>query len=143
MKNAKSIVSHTLKPFEPKLNKMKCQRKIFDMLPKSVNNWINYFYIRDDILYVAVYSQAFKADLVHKKDMLIEFANMLRTHDTNCIDLTFSYVNVFVSREKREVEKQQVVVYEERADGEFENLAKNEKIHQVLEEIRQVIKETV
>lgn len=140
MKNAKSIISHALKPFEERLEAQKCLNLVFSMLPANIKNGINYSYVKENTLYISVVSNPFKSELNYKKNLLKELLETIKKHNSLCDYVSFNDVKIFVSREKKPVEKQQVLIYEERAFGDFENLAKNEKIKELLEQIREVIR---
>jgi hypothetical protein len=142
MKNAQSIVSHTLKPFEDRLETIKCLNLLFSMLPPNIKNGISYSYIRNDTLFIIVVSNPFKSEINYKKALINELLEAIKIHRNICDSVSFGDIKIYVDRDIKKEAKQQILVYEERATGEFEILTKNDRIREVLEKIKETIKKT-
>jgi hypothetical protein len=117
MKNSNQLVSHlrSQSAFAP-LNNLSCINAVKELLPQRLHRFILFGYIRHNILFFALNHPGAKQ----------EFDNIISSIKT---PLKFSQGTPTE------------VAYEERAHGEFTNEIQNEKLHTIMEEIRQIINE--
>jgi hypothetical protein len=143
MKNSNQLVSHlrSQSAFAP-LNNLSCINAVKELLPQRLHRFILFGYIRHNILFFALNHPGAKQ----------EFDNIINSIKTPlkkmpplaCKNFEIYDVRAFVSHKKPLTFSQTPsteVVYEERAHGEFTNDIQNEKLHSVMEEIRQIINE--
>ncbi len=144
MKTSKQIVTeHFIKPSK-KLRDLYCIKKIISDFPKALVDAILYTNIKNNTLVIFVTSGAFKQEFDNKSSLLKTLAKMLRKADELCDEFYFEQVKVYFEFQPKEHEKKQyILVYEERADAHFENLATSPSIAQKIEEIRAVIQESL
>lgn len=142
MKNSKQLVSHlrSQSAFTP-LSNLSCIDAIKELLPPRLHRFILFGYIRHNIVFFALNHPGAKQ----------EFDNIINSIKTplkkippsSCKKFEIFDVRAFVSHKKTltfSVSKPQEVHFEERSKAEFENNIEDKKLHQVMEEIREIIK---
>jgi len=142
MKNSKQLVSHlrSQSAFAP-LSTLSCIEAIKELLPPRLHRFILFGYIRHNIVFFALNHPGAKQ----------EFDNIINSIKTplrqmpppSCKKFEIYDVRAFVSHKKSlkySVSKPKEVHYEERSEAEFENSIVDKKLHQVMEEIREIIK---
>lgn len=140
MKNAQQIVTHTLKPFSKRMESLKCISLMLSFLPKNLQDAVTYYYVRNEILYIYVTSSAFKMEFTYKASILKSLLGTIKKNSRTCSDFNFKSVKVYVKQDVKQRHRNLILVYRERAVGDFENIAKNSLVREKLEEIRSVIK---
>lgn len=141
MKNSNQLVSHlrSQSAFAP-LNDLSCINAVKELLPQRLHRFILFGYIRHNILFFVLNHPGAKQ----------EFDNIINSIKTPlkkippvaCKKYEIYDIRAFVSHKKHLSFSQtppKEVLYEERALGEFENDIENEKLHSLMEEIRQII----
>jgi hypothetical protein len=143
MKNSNQLVSHlrSQSAFAP-LNNLSCINAVKELLPQRLHRFILFGYIRHNILFFALNHPGAKQ----------EFDNIINSIKTplkkmpplSCKNHEIYDIRAFVSHKKHLSFTQappKEVLYEERAQGKFTNEIQNEKLHSIMEEIRQIINE--
>ena len=144
MKNSKQLVSHlrSQSAFTP-LNNQACINSVKELLPPRLHKFILFGYIRHNIVFFALNHPGAKQ----------EFDNIINSIKTplkkippiTCKNYEIYDVRAFVSHKKTikfTQTKPLSVPYEERAAADFENFIADKKLHDVFEEIRDIIKNT-
>lgn len=142
MKNSKQLVSHlrSQSAFAP-LSNLTCINAVKELLPERLHKFILFGYIRHNILFFALNHPGAKQ----------EFDNIISSIKTPlraipplaCKKFEISDVRAFVSHKKSLTftsAEPKAVQYKERSSAEFENKVEDKKLHQVIEEIREIIK---
>ncbi len=142
MKNSKQLVSHlrSQSAFAP-LSNLPCINAVKELLPLRLHRFILFGYIRHNILFFALNHPGAKQ----------EFDNIINSIKTplkkippqSCKNFELYDVRAFVSHKKSlkfTPKKPEKLLYDERSKAQFENRVEDKKLHQVVEEIRDIIK---
>jgi len=142
MKNSNQLISHlrSQSAFSP-LNNQACIQSVKELLPSRLHKFILFGYIRHNIVFFALNHPGAKQ----------EFDNIINSIKTplkkmpplSCKSFNLYDVRAFVSHKKTmkfSPIKSSDVQYQERADANFDNNIENKKLHEVVEEIRDIIK---
>jgi len=142
MKNSKQLVSHlrSQSEFTP-LNNQACINSVKELLPSRLHRFILFGYIRHNIVFFALNHPGAKQEF----DNII---NSIKTPLKNmppqtCQKFKIYDLRAFVSHKKMmkfSLTRSSDEQYDERAQAEFSNNIENEKLHQVFEDIRNIIK---
>jgi hypothetical protein len=142
MKNSKQLVSHLRSQSAfTHLSVQPCIDAVKELLPARLHRFILFGYIKHNILFFALNHPGAKQ----------EFDNIISSIKTplkqipplQCKNFEIADVRAFVSHKKSlKFSEHKEELYEERALGEFENSLKDEKLHAMFEEIRDIIHET-
>ncbi len=104
---------------------------------------ILFIYTKNDIMFFVLNHPGMKMEFNYKASLLKSLIKKLSTLDKNCEHLkNIKEVKNFVSDRETTSSSSLTTItsYKERAKGEFINLAKDEDIKKIIEEIREVIK---
>ena len=142
MKNSKQLISHLRSQsiFAP-LNNQACINSVKELLPSRLHRFILFGYIRHNILFFALNHPGAKQEF----DNIITSIKGPLKHmpPLECKNFEINDVRAFVSH-KRHLSYTPVEhnyeKYDERSDAQFQNSIENEQLHQVVEEIRDIIK---
>jgi len=145
MKTSKEIINHIVsKPSMKKLSEHNCYLKLKSLLPKHLRDSILFMYRKNRTLFFVLNHPGIKMEFNYKVTLINSLLNKIKEVDKKCSDLEIENIKSFVSNRIHQNDspskKQTLPLYKERAKGEFKNLAKNEDIRKILEEIRKTIK---
>jgi len=142
MKNSKQLVSHlrSQSTFTP-LNNQACINSVKELLPPRLHRFILFGYIRHNIVFFALNHPGAKQEF----DNII---NSIKTPLKNmppqtCKNFELYDIRAFVSHKKTmkfSPIQPTYEQYDERAKAEFSNEIEDKKLHQVFEDIRNIIK---
>ncbi len=142
MKNSQQLVSHlrSQSAFSP-LDRLPCINAVKELLPTRLHRFILFGYIRHNILFFALNHPGAKQEF----DNIINSikAPLKKMPPISCKNFEIYDVRAFVSHKKTlkfHTHKPKEVHYSERSNGEFENHVDDEKLHSIIEEIRDLIK---
>lgn len=142
MKNSKQLVSHlrSQSAFSP-LSNLSCIEAIKELLPPRLHRFILFGYIRHNIVFFALNHPGAKQEF----DNIINSIKtpLKRMPPASCNKFEIYDVRAFVSHKKTlkfTLSKPEEQHYNERSKAEFENSIKDNKLHQVMEDIRNIIK---
>lgn len=141
MKNSAQILSHLQhKPQFSKLSQFKCIQSVQKLFPPRLQKMIRYGYIRNDILFFVFTHPGAKQEF----DIIAEsIKTPLKSHPpASCRDCSFTDIKTFVSHKplpRHETDRKPQERYKERAAGNFTNSVSNEKLHDIIENIRALI----
>lgn len=144
MKQVSEILTHLLE--SPNFEKLRKRREVLDftqMLPLSLKGGIAFSYTKDSILFFVLKHPGFKQEFYHKipliKQLLKEYQQkkhaLLEVQDIR----TFVQHNVYQKEVKLLQESTIPLTYGELSKGEFKNLATEQTIHALFENIRKII----
>ncbi len=142
MKNSKQLVSHlrSQSAFAP-LSNLSCIEAIKELLPPRLHRFILFGYIRHNIVFFALNHPGAKQEF----DNIINSIKtpLKRMPPVSCKKFEIYDVRAFVSHKKTlkfTLSKPEEQHYHERSKAEFENSIKDNNLHQVMEDIRNIIK---
>lgn len=144
MKKSSEILSHIFNaPCYQKYNEISQVRHFIRLLSPSLKGGIAFGYIQNEILFLAFKHPAFKQEFYHKislvKQLLKTYQNetsqLLKVRDIKC----FVTYNAYHQERDKLQENQAIQCYGEIAHGDFINYAKDKKIYQIFENIREII----
>lgn len=148
MKQARFIIENiTHKPSFKNLHKIKCYKKLIAPLPLHVSQKILFMYNKNKTLYFVF---GHPGDLMsfnniqrqnkYKQSLVKTILKKLIQIDKSCECIDADEIKAFVSNKQRPLQvSEDVFVYEERSMGTFINYAKNEKLNELFEQIRDII----
>ncbi len=135
-----------LPQFKP-LNRFYCYKKFISLLIPRYQRAIDFVYIRNDTLYIAVLHPGVNMELNSNKDFLKSILTMLINEDVECKDLKASKIvllnrNRRAKRFKKEDNQQQETIphYKERALGEFKIKTEDKELKNRFIDIKEIIK---
>ncbi len=142
MKTSKEIISHIInKPQNSQIIKTECINKLISFLPPHLAKAIMFTYIKNRTLFFVLNHPGLKMEFNYKHNLIKSLLNKLKGIDLKCKIIDIDEIKSFVSNKiTPQKPKLPSLTYKERADGEFQNLATNEKLNKLFEEIRQMIK---
>ncbi len=149
MKKANFIINHLSgNPSLYKLEKIKSYKKLLKLLPLNFQRGVRFMYNKNDTLFFVFEHQGFLMEFnnlernnEYKKSFIKSLLKELIKHDKTCSCIDAEHIRAFVTNKMpiKPPSSDTLPIYEERSRGEFENKAKNKKIHQLFEEIREII----
>lgn len=142
MKDSQEVISHLYFSNSKKLRQARCQNVLKALLPPRLGEAISYIYKKNQKLFIVIDQFGLKMEFNYKRDLIKTLLKKIHNESTLCEDLYGCEVVISVSNKKRESHENGQIkhAYTERAEGEFENLAKNEEIRDLIEKIRATIK---
>ena len=122
--------------------------KLKSLLPKHLQESILFMYKKNKTLFFVLNHPGIKMEFNYKLTLINSLLNKIKELDKNCNNLDIKDIKSFVSNkiytkdlsEDLQESFQTIPLYKERSKGEFQNLAKNHEIREILEEIRKEIK---
>lgn len=152
MKKVSAIIDHlNLNPSYDTFLKVKSYRALMLFLPKSFTNGISFIYNKNNTLFFALmhegYLQEFKniqRDRAnkYKQTFIKRKLNELIAIDETCRCIDADEIKAFVVKNAKKAQKDLKdtrVFFVERSYGTFKNDVENEKLHKMLEDIREHI----
>ncbi len=141
MKNISQVLTHLLSsPNYKRFHEIRESESFIQMLPLSLKNGIAFSYTMDKDLFIALKHPCFKQEFYHKIHLVKQLLKQYQQEKNSLLEI--SDIKTFVTHNlyKKEVERNQEIAipltYGELSYGEFENLAKDSKIHALFESIR-------
>ncbi|MEA3372549.1 MAG: hypothetical protein U9Q62_02545 [Campylobacterota bacterium] len=141
MKNSAQILSHLKhQPQFSKLAQHECIRSVQKLFPPHLQKMILYGYIRNGILFFVFNHPGAKQEF----DLIIEsIKTPLRAYPPKtCQSDPFNDIKAFVTHKplyKAAQKSKPELLYAERAEGTFTNPATDQRLHRLIEKIRQTI----
>ena len=125
-----------------KIKVQRCLKMLIQGLPQHHKNNILYMYLKNETLYFATKHQAINFELYQKLSDIKLMLNLIQKKMNRCKTIKVSNIKAFTSYTKKQKINinHNIKFYLKNPKGDFKNLAKNEKIHQAFEEIRNIIK---
>jgi hypothetical protein len=141
MKNIKEILKHTPLPYD-KIKIQRCLKLITSCLPIHIKNNISFMYLKNETLYFNTKHPAINFELYQK---LNDIKMMLKAIQSKkrCLSIKITNIKAYTSYKKeKNIPKilTDIKFYIQPPPLNFENKAKNKKIKEKFEEIREIIK---
>lgn len=138
MKKLSEILCHLKNnPEFRRINTQETIQKIIELLPPKMKKGVKFAYIRKQIFFFVLTHPVYKMEFEYNKGDIKSL--LKKSKIANVEDIVFFVTNKI---EKKEEEKEPILLYQERSYGIFENKAKDEKIFKKFEEIRKLIKDS-
>ncbi len=139
MKNSAQVLSHIVhQPQYKKLAQHQCIDAIKTLLPPHLQTMVSFAYVKHKVLYFVLSHPGAKQEF----DIIIaSIKTPLKLYPPQkCQELDFDDIRAYVSHKPvspaSETTKETVPLYEERANGDFENPVKDQRLHNIIEKIR-------
>ena len=142
MKSSNEIISHIISaPSMKKINSHYCFEKIKSLLPKHLSSAVLFMYQKNDTLFFVLNHPGIKMEFNYKVTLIKSLLNKVKEIDKKCANLEIKEIKSFVSNKIKlsPPASLTIPIYKERAKGDFENLAKDEEIRKIIEQIREEI----
>lgn len=144
MKSVKELITHLSNiPSYGRLKKNIETREFISLLGKSKNSIITYTFCKDETMYIAVSHPAFKQEL-NSDSSIKQIKSLLKKYcEVNENTALKDVKNIQITIQKPKEQKPIVKIkkdYSYLSRGEFENLAKDEIIHEIFEKIKEELK---
>lgn len=143
MKSSKDIIKHLSKnPFLSNLNNAQCYVKFANLLPKNMQEGIAFMYQKNDTLFFVLKHQAYKMEFDYKLNLIKGLLKTYISFEKNSALKDVLEIKFFVTHRQYAQEKpiSSLNTYFEKSNGNFINHSKNEKIHSLFEQIKDIIK---
>lgn len=144
MKDSKTIISHLKKhPSLKTLEKEECYELLIRLLPNSLSNFIKFIYTKHDTLFFVLTHPSAKMEFNYKRNLIKGLLKKLETFHPKCKCINLKEIKAFVTNKKIEKNyeaKSSEIFYKERSSGNFKNEAKDEKLYELFEKIKEEIK---
>jgi len=142
MKNIKEILNHLPVPYD-KIKIQKCLKLLTKGLPAHYKNNILYMYLKGETLYFVTKHQAINFELYQKLNDIKMMLRLIQNKMDRCHSIKISNIKAYTTYVKKTSTPKidtNLKFYLKKPKGEFKNLAKNKKIYEAFEEIREIIK---
>ena len=144
MKNSAQVLSHIVhQPQYKKLVQHQCIDAVKALLPPHLQTMVRFAYVKHKVLYFVLSHPGAKQEF----DIIITAIKtpLKRYPPQKCSEMSFEDIRAYVSHAPQETqtefERHSEPLYEERASGDFSNPVTDEKLHRVIEKIRNTIKQ--
>ena len=136
MKNANEILTH-LKyyPEFKKINTNITIERLINALPLKMKKGVKFGYVKNQTLFFVLKHPVYKMEFEYNKSLIKSL--LKKANIANVNDVKFFVTNVI---ERKEEKKEEIIFYEERSHGIFQNFCKDEKLKKNFEDIRKIIK---
>ena len=138
MKNVSEILSHLKNnPEFRRINTQSIITKFIDLLPDKLKKGIKFAYVKREILFFVLSHPVYKMEFEYNKSLINDL--LRQANIANIQELRFFVTNK-IERKEKKIEVS--YTFKERSYGIFDNPIKNKKLHQKVEDIRKIIKES-
>ena len=142
MKNASQIINLIQsKPQFSKLNSSVCIKKIQSLFIPEVQKMIKFAYFKNNILFFVFLHPAGKQEFDNSIQTIKSALNFV--NPIECNGILIKDIKSFVTHTPINTinnEEVEVILYDERANGDFEITVKDEKLRAIMQEIKEIIK---
>ena len=137
MREAKTIVNHTMTPFGKRWQETRCLRVLLGLLPPILTRGVRYARFQGQTLLIALESHSIKAEFYHKRPVIMSLFKKLQSQGEICADYELKSFRLVVSPPvDNPLSPRLIIRFKERALGQFENRAQNPSVHEQMERIR-------
>ncbi|WP_457596840.1 hypothetical protein [Hydrogenimonas sp.] len=142
MKQVNAVLQHLIdQPLYAKLRSGECFRLIKEALPAPLRRGVLFMYVKNRTLFFALKHPAFKMEFDYKLSLIKNLLTTLPPLRSACAEFEIREVKAFVSRFAPAPEPPRPTEprYRERAHPDFPVRARNEKILEAFEAIKETI----
>jgi len=137
MKKANEIISHILLPFENKVNKHRCLRKIISLMPQKYKNFINSVNLKGETLYIWTTHPAIRQELYFRRKEIFDIINLMHKYNV-CKDMKVSKIVTLYKYTPPPPPLKEIKIMFKNPKT-FENKAKNPEIKKLFDEIKEIL----
>jgi len=137
MKKASEIISHILKPFDDKVQKQRCLKKIISLMPPKYKKFISSLNYKGEILYINVTHPAIRQELFYKRGEIFSIIKTMHDHEI-CKNIKVSKIITNYKYTPISKPPKKIKFYLKTAK-DFENRAKNPEIRKLFDEIKEIL----
>ena len=137
MKKADEIISHILKPFDEKIAKHRCLKKIISLMPPKYKKFILSINHKGEVLYIRVSHPAIRQELFYKRNEIFSIIKTMHNHGI-CNEIKVSKIITDYKYCPPPKPPKEIKFYLKEAK-DFENKAKTPEIKKIFEEIKKVL----
>jgi hypothetical protein len=143
MKDSNTIISHLKRhPSLKTLEQEECFDILVKLLPNSLSNFIKFIYIKNSTLFFVLKHPSAKMEFNYKRNLIKDILKRIEKFHPNCKCINLTDIRAFISNKKEtkiEAKNNATIFYEERSNGKFKNIAKDERLNEIFEKIRKEI----
>jgi hypothetical protein len=142
MKDSKTIISHLKKnPFLTNLKQEDCFSTLLELLPKSFTRHVKFLYIKNNTLFFVLSHPSAKMEFNYKRNLIKGLLKQVINFHKECSCFEDKEIKAFISNKEKEHFEPKIshISYEERSNGKFKNCAKDKKLYDLFEQIREEI----
>ena len=137
MKKASEIISHLFEPFNDKIAKHRCLKKIISLMPPKYKKFIISINHKGEILYINVSHPAIRQELFYKRNEILSIIKTMHKYGM-CKEIAVSKIITNYKYSPIPKPPKEIKFYLKNATT-FENRAKNPKIKKLFEEIKEIL----
>ena len=137
MKKASEIISHILKPFDEKIAKHRCLKKIISLMPPKYKKFITSLNHKGEILYINVSHPAIRQELFYKRGEIFAIIKTMHNHGI-CKNIQVSKIVTNYKYIPSPPPPKDIKFYLKTAK-DFENRAKTPEIKKLFNEIKEIL----
>ncbi len=142
MQKISEVLKHIkLNPTFKKVNTQSMLDKLVDILPLHLKDGIDFYYTKNNILFFVLTHQLYKNEFKNSKELIKTLLKHLKIEDI--IDVEYFVTNKPKIVTKEVIKPIEIIPYKRRSYAIFDNNAKNKKIYDKFEDIRELIKKTI
>ncbi len=145
MKNANQIIKNIQnKPQFSKLSRYKCIDRIKSIFTPPLQRMIKFSYMKNNTLFFVLNHPGAKQEFDNNIQSIKSALNFYTPEE--CTDVLIEDIKAFVTHTPNKVfvlKPKEPVLYSERSTGNFEINIKDEKLNQLVRNIRNIIKEKI
>ncbi len=144
MKSASEVLGHVLEsPLFEKMNDYRAIAYFIRLMPPSIKMGIAFGYRKNNVLFFALKRSGFQQEFYNKNNVLNQMLKKYQEEKGVLVGVdkiqTFVKRSLYQEEIKKNAANKPTQNYGELSAGTFENLATVEKIHEIFEEIREII----
>jgi len=142
MENISEILNHIkINPTFKKVNTQSMLDKLVGVLPPHLKDGIDFYYTKNKMLFFVLTHQLYKNEFKNNKELIKSLLKQLNLDYIN--DIEYFVTNKPKIIKKEVLKPMTIVPYERKSYAIFDNNAKNKKIYDKFEEIRDLIKKKI
>ena len=138
MKKASEIISHIFEPFNDKIQKHRCLKKIISLMPPKYKKFILSINHKGEVLYIRVSHPAIRQELFYKRNEIFTIIKTMHNHGI-CKDILVSKIVTDYKYSPPLKPPKEIKFYLKEAK-DFKNRAKTPVIKRKFEEIKEILK---
>ncbi len=149
MKKASFIIDHISSiPSFGKLQQAQSYKKLLKLLPLNFQRGVRFMYNKNDTLFFVFEHQGFMQEFYnlerkneYKQSFIKSLLKKLIEYDDTCKCIDAENIKAFVTNKPKPslMQEDSLPYFAEKAEAKFANKAKDKKLHQLFEDIRQII----
>ena len=136
MKKADEIISHIFEPFNDKIKKHRCLKKIISLMPPKYKKFIKSINYKGEVLYIKVSHPAIRQEIYYKRN---EIFNIIKTMHNHGICNEIKVSKIITEYKYSPIKPPKEIKFYLKEAKNFENKAKTPEIKKIFDEIKEII----